>query len=166
MRTFLAGLAFFLLIGSTVAESPGYETRAHPTPIAELFAAAVKHGGYTKQCAARRGGCPIPLVLVAPLGENIDGTFYYMDPTVVRVSVDLLPGTLRFNETVVHEYVHYLQFLFGEYGPLTRCTEMGDIEAKAYKAGAAYLAALGVHVDYKGHIAWIAMEASSCEMTF
>jgi hypothetical protein len=167
MRKLLVVLAVVFAPASTTViadeERPAYADVMHPQPIAELFAAAVKHGGFTKQCAAEPDFCQMPMVLVRPLEEGTDGSFFYREPNFIQVNHELTPGTLRFNETVVHEFVHYLQWTFGEYGATTRCWDLGDIEAKAYLAGAAYLKDVaGVVVDYKEQIAWQRLGSVMC----
>lgn len=139
---------------------------SHPTRVGDLFAAAVKHGGYEAKCLARPNGCPMPAVLVADMeDDNIRGQFDPKHPTFVRINAAsrTVPGTLAFNEVLVHEFVHYLQWLFGELGPQSGCRDIVRIESQAYLAGAAYLAEFGIVKDYTGHIGGIAMMAAMCE---
>lgn len=127
---------------------------AKPTPIAELFQAAIEFGGYKDFCAARRDGCPAPMVRLVPLPENIQGTFNFLEPTVINIAIDAedhSPGTVEWNETVVHEFTHYLQWLSGKYSPAIKdeCKMMYEIELEAYTAGYRYKEALGLAVDYE-----------------
>jgi hypothetical protein len=167
MVKFLSAAAaslFVLLLypAPAVEAAKPYEDLPKPTVVTELFKAAMKHGGFEKQCMARNGGCKIPHVRITGLDASTYGNYFWEEPTVINVSADLKPGTLGFNETVVHEFVHQLQFMFGEYGPQTMCRDMLKVEEKAYKAGAAYLAESGVIVDYSEHLSGLAMGFAMC----
>jgi hypothetical protein len=116
--------------------------KAAPVPVADLFAAAIKHGGYEKACAEREDKCPAPGVLIHEVGEGNAGQFEWDMPTVVQVATDgrSAPGSANFNDTVVHEMVHYLQWLTGKLGPHRQdvCEMHLELETEAYEAGHKY----------------------------
>lgn len=154
------GLAF---VAGRVTAAP----LIHATPVQDLFKAAVKFGGYEQKCMGRRGGCPMPAVLVQHIDNaNIEGQFDWRTPMLVKINVTehLVPGSLDFNETLVHEFVHYLQWLFGELGPQSSSTcEVTSIEGPAYAAGAAYLAQFGIQKDYSGQMFEMIIQEAFCQ---
>jgi hypothetical protein len=157
----LAGIFFFLVAQFALAQS-----LSHPTKVSELFEAAVKHGGYETKCLSRPDGCHMPAVLIVGIeDDNIAGQFDPRNPNFVRVNANTrhVPGSLGFNEVLVHEFVHYLQWLFGELGPQSRCSDLLRIEGQAYKAGAAYLAQFGIVKDYSEQLGSIALMSAICE---
>ena len=169
-RSYLRRVVGLALVAVVVIWATGAYSQplSHPTNVAELFAAAIKHGGFTAKCQARPGGCPAPGVLVVTIeDDNINGQFDPSQPTFIRINAlpRVAPGTLAFNEVLVHEFVHYLQWLFGELGPQSRCSDIVRIESQAYKAGAAYMAEFGIIKDYTEHLGGIAMMAALCEMS-
>lgn len=160
----------FLAIGIalSMAFAAGKATAAlyHPTSLHDLFMEAIKHGGYEQKCAMRRGGCPMPAVVIHTIpDENISGQFDPRNPSYIQLNTTpaVMPASLHFNMVLVHEFVHYLQWLFGELGPQSGCTEVPKIEEPAYKAGASYLAQFGVTYDYSAQMSEIAFMAAMCE---
>ena len=141
---------------------------AKPTPVAELFNRAIKYGGFTEFCLRREGLCVAPPVLVVSFeDDNIDGRFNARTPGYVEVSADSAPpGSIEFNETLVHEFVHYLQWLSGKYGPFSQCQDTLAIEAPAYAAGEQYLAEFGIVRDNKPVLASIAFSAALCGLGY
>lgn len=138
----------------------------YPTPIAELFEKAVQYGGYEGKCAARNG-CPPPAVLIVNLDdENQSGRFNPREPNFVSIAFDVVPGSVSFNAAVVHEFVHYLQWLHGELGPQHRCEQMMDIEVPAYKAASLYLAEFGIVEKFADQLFSVAAMSSACQMGF
>jgi hypothetical protein len=138
----LLGLAMF------AKDAYGQESVYKPTKIETLYKAAILLGGFKEFCSTRDGGCPMPAVVVAPLPEGIAGQFTWHSPGFISVTTgDIMPGTLDFNETVVHEFVHYLQWLRGDLGPSVTCEQVSASETSAYKAGSDYLAHYGVKKD-------------------
>jgi hypothetical protein len=113
----------------------------------------VKFGGYEAACMAR-GGCKMPNVVIVRIDdENIGGQFTWNQPTVINLSSSAYtPGSLEWNTVVVHEFVHYLQWLTGKIGPHTRCEGIVEAEKEAYAAGAAYLLQFGIVKDYTPQI--------------
>lgn len=169
MKTLLAVLtaAVLLFSSAATAEAPGYDKLPQPTPVAELFEKAVKHGGFEAACL-KRGGCPMPVVALAAIeDDNVAGLFDFHNPVFVKISTgNRIPGTLAFNATVVHEFVHYLQWLTGQLGPQTPCEARVAIEGPAYRAAAAYYAEFGIVFDYSPQMASMAFLAAMCNMGY
>ena len=135
----------------------------HATPLQELFLTAVKLGGYEKKCLARMGGCEMPSVLIASIDDdNTVGQFDPRQPVLVKINTRIIPGSLGFNAVLVHEFTHYLQWLFGELGPQTQCQDQPKIEEQAYKAAAAYLAQFGIVYDYSDAMFGVLLMAAMC----
>lgn len=144
------------------------EGLSRPTPVAELFKAAIKFGGFEQECMQRRGGCQMPGVTIVLIEDaNVAGLFFFRDPNTVKMNAQVhTPGTLEWNATLVHEFVHYLQWLTGKLGPQTQCEQMVEIEEPAYKAGSAYLAQFGIVKDYKSQLSSIAFMSATCGMGY
>lgn len=141
-----AVLAGVLYSGRLLAE----ETLPRPTTVLDLYAQAMKIGGYELKCQFRRGGCPAPVVAVSAIeSDNVAGQFDPRMPNFVTINSKVLtPGTLDWNATVVHEFVHYLQWVFGEIGPAVSCEDVAKAEVAAYKASAEYLSQFGIVRDH------------------
>ena len=83
--------------------------------------------------------------MIGPAPEHIAGRFTWHDPSHILTNAQhSIPGSLEWNATVVHEFVHYLQWLKGTIGPTKPCETVRDAEIEAYKAGDAYLAKFDV----------------------
>ena len=167
-RNYLRRIVGWALIAVFVGWATGAYAQplSRPTQVGELFTAAVKFGGYEAKCMAKHGGCPMPAVLIITIeNDNIRGQFDPRNPNFVRINTaeHTIPGTLDFNEVVVHEFVHYLQWLFGELGPQSTCRDLFEIESQAYKAGGAYLAQFGIIKDYSDQLATVAFMAAMCQ---
>ncbi len=153
--------AVFLAAPSGVFAESGI---VKPTTVTELFKDAIELGGFAQMCQSRVGGCPMPVVAIVEVeDENIAGLFHYRNPNVIQVNASVrVPGTLEFNATVLHEFVHYLQWLAGKLGPASTCMDTPGIEEPAYKAAAAYFARHGVEFDYSMQMFSVQMGAMSC----
>lgn len=127
---------------------------SNPTPIHELFQKAVKLGGYEGACSGRPNGCEMPMVLLVKLeNDNHAGEFHPRLPDFVKINTsNRVPGSLDFNATVIHEFVHYLQWLTGKLGPQTKCSGLYEIESPAYAAAAAYLSEFGIVKDFSDQL--------------
>lgn len=135
-----------------------WEKLHQPTNVVALFKQAVELGGYAEKCAVRQGGCPMPSVTITGLDPNIGGQFNPADPTIIKTNGEaLVPGTLLWNSIVIHEFVHFLQWYFGELGPHSTCQDHQRIEEAAYVAGAKYLAQFGIVEAYSMQRLWLAM---------
>jgi hypothetical protein len=149
----LGSVCLVVLLGLAVFAKDAYgqePKKYEPTEIDELFSQAIKLGGFEKFCQSRDEGCQVPGVLIAKIeDENIAGQFTWYSPTFIRITTGYFaPGTLLFNSTVVHEFVHYLQWLRGDLGPSNNsCEKVRDAEIQAYAAGDAYLAQFGIKKD-------------------
>jgi hypothetical protein len=164
------GFSLFCVICLVLLVTLGFcsQTKAaplsHPTQLKELFLSAVVFGGYAEKCQARRGGCPMPAVVLAGIeDDNTVGQFDPRHPTFVKITSQIMPGSLAFNAVVVHEFTHYLQWLFGDLGPETLCKDHPPIEEQAYKAAAAYLAQFGINYDYSDQLFNVVVMAAMCE---
>lgn len=168
MLKVLKGFVMVLALGMAfTAGRVTAEPLSRPTTLQELFKEAIKHGGYKEKCQARRNGCPMPAVVIAEIpNANIEGTFDWRNPQMVNLNTTphIVPGSLDFNETLVHEFVHYLQWLHGELGPFTGCRDHPKIEEQAYRAGAAYLLQFGIVRDYSDQLFHTMIMAAMCEM--
>lgn len=169
MLKVLKGLFMVLALG--MAFIAGRVTAApliHATTLQELFEEAIKHGGYQEKCQAKRTGCPMPAVVIfGHPDKNIEGLFDWKQPTMVQINTTphIVPGSLEFNETLVHEFVHYLQWLHGELGPQSECDTF-DMEPPAYAAGAAYLQQFGIQKDYSDQLFHVLINKAMCEQGF
>ena len=121
---------------------------AEPVTVADLFEQTVALAGYKEMCDAR-GGCEPPAVVLAPFDNtDIAGRFDPRKASFVQINPILPVGSLRWNSTVVHEFTHYLQWLFGALTPAVACADVQALEFAAYDAAAAYLAQHDITADY------------------
>lgn len=159
-RNYLRRVVGLVLLALFVAWATGAWSQplANPTRVSELFAQAVKLGGYEAACMAR-GGCEMPAVVVVKIdSDNVAGQFHWKQPMLVSLNADIhLPGSLEWNGTVVHEFVHYLQWLTGKIGPQTPCEGIVEAEREAYATGAAYFAQFGIVKDYGAQMFMVMM---------
>lgn len=157
-------LCLVLLLGLGLWRSAQAAPLAHPTSLVELYKAAIKFGGYEDKCNARINGCPMPAVVLVYIEDsNIAGQFDPSHPTFVKLSALMTPGTVSFNAVMVHEFVHYLQWLFGDLGPDSGCKDTPRIEEQAYAAAAEYLKQFGIIYDYSDQMVGIHLMAVLCE---
>lgn len=168
MRNLLAVLLFALSFVCFASGDAEKVNPAAPTSVDDLFKQAIKLGGFTQFCTERFWGCKTPEVLLTVFEDaNVRGQFTFDQPTLVRVSIDHdKPGTLLWNETVIHEMVHYLQWMSGKYSPARPdiCEMMFEIESQAYTAGHAYLKQHGILVNTEQFIGMLRMNYSMCKM--
>lgn len=153
MKRRLLKLLLLILAWLGLLAQPGgafaQEAASYTANVEVLFKTAVELGGYKQACTVRRGGCPSPAVLLVPLPENVLGQFDWREPKWVAMnSEQLTPGSLDWNAILVHEFVHFLQWVTGKIGPHTGCKEAVTAEKEAYAATAAYYARFGVKKDY------------------
>jgi hypothetical protein len=143
-------VVFLAMLGALYSGRLIAEDLSHPTHVGELYLFAVKNGGYEDKCKWRDGGCPMPLVVIENIGdENIAGKFDYRAAQFVVLNAGIhKPGSMAWNTTLVHEFTHYLQWIFGEIGPSTQCMGRMKAEEAAYAAGNAYLKRFGMTKDY------------------
>lgn len=135
-----------------------------PTPTAELFEKAVKLGGFEAECGKRHNGCVAPAVLVTEMREGLMGSFTWDEPRVVKLNSVMVPGSLKFNSVLVHEFTHYLQWLTGKIGPHNWCPVAVEMETQAYNVAAAYIGEFGVVRDYTENIAIVRMNVMYAQL--
>lgn len=155
MKKLVAGLALLVALfipAGTFAKD--YAELYRPTTVEKLFEQAILHGGYKERCD--KEGCPMPSVRIIPLGENVLGQFRPTQvPGEVLIATELPPGNMLWNEVVVHEFVHYLQWRFAELTPTLTYCGLAKLEAAAYAAGIAYLKQFGIAADHSEQIAMV-----------
>lgn len=160
-------ICLVLLISLGLCSKPAQSAPLlHPTSLQELFLKAVVHGGYAQKCMARRNGCEMPAVVIMGIEDgNILGEFDPRNPTFIKINTtkNIIPGSLGFNAVMVHEFVHYLQWLFGELGPQSKCLDHPRLEEQAYKASAAYLGEFGIEYDYRDSLFEVIVMSAMCE---
>jgi hypothetical protein len=163
MRTFVYGVVIAALVGCVEL------LYAKGASVADLFAQAIELGGYKDTCAKRFDKCPMPDVLIGNTGdENILGRYHFGEPGIVRVTTaeGYEPGSLEWNAVVVHEMVHYLQWLTGKYNPGRPdiCEMMYEVEFEAYDVSEKYFRRNGVTRDFSGHRDMLKMQYAMCKM--
>lgn len=158
-------VAVLLTLAGPLAAFASEPDLFRPTTTTELFDKAVKLGGFEAECGKRHSGCVAPAVLVADgMKPGHLGEFTWNDPQVVKLSSVLVPGSLKFNAVLVHEYVHYLQWLTGKIGPHNWCPMAVEMETQAYNVAAAYIAEFGVVRDYSANIDHVRMNVMYAQM--
>ena len=123
---------------------------AEKTPmVVQLWKDAIRLGGYTEQCNLTPRFCKeIPHVRISNIRSL--GLYDYNDPKFVAVSWSLEPGSLDWQATVVHEFVHALDLRFGKipFSVLETCEDNARAEERAYTVDAMWYAEHGMKVDY------------------
>lgn len=155
--TVFGAICFFLLFAIASAQADDTPDLYRPTPVAEIFEKAVKFGGFEQACGRRPAGCAVPQVRIAETAAGTYGTFTWNEPTVVNISSSVVPGSLQFNSTLLHEFVHYLQWLTGKIGPHNWCAVAVEAEQQAYEAAAKYHAEFGLVRDYEMQMTMVRM---------
>lgn len=139
-------------------------TAARADTIPELFKAAIELGGFTEKCKRLEDACQMPAVMIAPL--DIDGALGLFDlrhPVLVRITPEHegVPGSHMWNATLVHEFVHYLQWTTGVFMVNLSCADkVNKVELPAYEVQKKYLAQRGVEFDYSMQAFFMAMGCS------
>jgi hypothetical protein len=132
---------FYLIVWAHSSEAASVDS---------LFKEAIKHGGFTEYC--KKEECPVPAVVLAPLEyEGANGKFDIRHPTVISISPEHegALGSHEWNSTLVHEFVHYLQWLTGIFKVNMSCHDkVRLIELPAYHAQAKYLSKHKIEYDY------------------
>lgn len=113
-------------------------TDAFSKTTTELFADTQRLSGYG--CPTKRVDlCAAPGVVIAELPEHILGVFNVEQASYVSINSSEDIGTKEWQSIVVHEYMHYLQWLAGKVGPHVSCDQNVDAEIEARKVGNAWL---------------------------
>jgi len=127
--------------------------RPEPNLYAQLFAAAQRFSGYSckdfKWRDVRSAYCHAIPVLIAPFeSDGMLGMFLPDHPDHIQVTDKVTPGTIVWQSIIVHEYVHYLQWLHGKDTLLTTtCDSVVDSEEEAYAAQGKFLKDRGLKPD-------------------
>lgn len=116
---------------------------------ADLFAEAQRLSG--RKCVAdeqaaaedgEHGGlCEPPAIQHADLSAlNAYGLYdHTTNPRVVIVDMNAAPrGSAQYRETVIHEYVHYLQWVQGDLRPQGDPCSRGELEIEAHRVDQKY----------------------------
>ncbi len=149
MRKLLAALVLSLF-----CLTPSY---AAPETMPELFKVAIQLGGYEDSCRWREPKCLPPAVIIQELPDGIRGQFTWLAPSAVAISEAYVPGDPHWSATIVHEFVHYLQWLHGELGPTVTCFGAMNAEFEAYAVGSIYLRRFGIEEDFAIQRFYVAM---------
>lgn len=127
-------------------------SHAAPDMLTKLWLRAIEAGGFKEACSRHARKCATPpSVCIRGLNPNEHGRFVpWEEPTCVQVSATLDPGTTYWKSTVLHEFVHYLQWWTGELKPTANCFDIGEAEQPAYNAQIEFLAEQGY--DREGEV--------------
>lgn len=115
----------------------------------ELFTTALRLSGHQDKCLKFRTEChTMPFIEVAFLSGGVLGQFDPEHPSTIKISPFLIPGSLFWKVTLVHEMTHYLDWRFGVLKPAETCLEAVEHEAHAYEVGRMFLKENGVTTNY------------------
>lgn len=143
----------FLLALVLPAVAVAQEERLRGMKLDVIYAQAIEIGDYKTYCEQRRGGCPVPTIIIREMarhskGPNILGEFEFLYPDRVSISREVEIGSARFTEIVFHEMIHYLDWIRGRIGPHSSCMQIVMGEFRAYDSTAKFMARYGVNRDY------------------
>jgi len=117
-----------------------------------LLTFAIQVGGFQEMCVKTE--CPVPIVMQADLGVK-QGEYSWKNPDRVLIDKTLVEGSVEWNAAVVHELVHYLQYLAGTYNSSMDCAL--KVEKQAYMVSEKYWASKGVEKEFGTHLFSVAM---------
>ena len=118
-----------------------------------LFSFAILVGGFEDMCKSTP--CVPPNVVHRDL-NGYDGLFSGNNPDVVSIDTKFTKGTVDSNAIMVHEFVHYLQYLKGTYHSKIKCTY--PLEKQAYDVAVEFYKTHGIKKDFRKELFYIDLE--------